>query len=97
MQGVTAAVQYTSIKYSWNKLDCDQQNGKITGYMVELYHKNERKFSETLAGEEQTTYTFENLLEREEYEFRVAAFNKAGIGNFSPNFKLKTDPENPFI
>ena len=64
----------------------------MTGYVIELHRNNKMVYSDTILGSQPTTYTADNLLRGEEYEFRVAGMNEAGVGDFSPFLKTKTDP-----
>ena len=70
----------TSVTLSWTPPDSD--NGSpITSYIIERKEKfgsRWTKVNQTSATD--TKFVMENLKEGDEYEFRVSAENKAGVG-----------------
>ena len=77
------AVDRTQISISWSPPESDG-GSPITGYYIE---KKERSSTKWMKAKREpvtdTTLTIKDLIEGKEYEFRVAAVNKAGTGPFS--------------
>ena len=77
------AVDSTQITITWSPPESDG-GSPITGYTIEKKETSSAKWTkakrETVS---ETTFTVKDLIEGKEYEFRVAAVNKAGTGPFS--------------
>ena len=71
----------TSVMLTWNELACLQQNGDITGYMIQ-YVGNSQTITNS-SSDASTTYTVQGLDPFTEYSFSVAAVNSNGTGPFS--------------
>ncbi|XP_074660014.1 twitchin-like [Tubulanus polymorphus] len=73
----------------------------ITGYVVEKRKKGDKNWTKAIPGDcPGTGCTVKGLKEGEEYEFRVAAVNKAGPGDFSEitePVKCRAPPRAPKI
>ena len=69
---------------SWREVPCDQQNGPITGYVVQYYAicGPDRDMQQT-----KSVVTTESIIDghtpNTEYAFQVAAVNTNGTGPFS--------------
>ena len=68
----------TSVMLTWNEVNCLQQNGAITGYMIRYVGD-----SQTITNTSSRTYTVQGLDPFTEYLFSVAAMNSNGVGPFS--------------
>ena len=68
----------TSVMLTWNEVNCLQQNGAITGYMIRYVGD-----SQTITNTSSKTYTVQGLDPFTEYLFSVAAMNSNGVGPFS--------------
>ena len=70
---------------SWNAIECIDQNGIITNYMVQF---QEQDGGAGVAGGEvdvnDRTYTVSGLTPATRYTFRVAGVTSGGTGPFSP-------------
>ncbi|XP_038047568.1 titin-like [Patiria miniata] len=71
-----------SMTLSW-KPPTEDGGAKIKGYVIEKKEPFSSKWS-PVGNTEDTSFTVTGLKEGTEYEFRVAAENKAGMGAFSP-------------
>ena len=81
------SVGTTFLFLTWSALDCDQQNGPVTNYILE-YTVGDITLTTT------ADTTFHNLTELEpcaNYSIRVAAVNAAGIGGFSESISNITE------
>ena len=76
-------VDATSIGITWSTPASDG-GSPVSGYTIEQRVNASGDWSKAFRGiVEETTYTVTDLKEGNEYEFRVAAVNKAGQGEFS--------------
>ena len=69
---------------SWREVPCDQQNGPITGYVVQYYATcgPDRDVQQTKSVVT-TGSIIDGLTPNTEYAFQVAAVNTNGTGPFS--------------
>ena len=74
------------MKLSWTKPKNDGGD-KIQGYVIEKKEKGSDKWEpvNARAPAKDTSYTVHNLDNGQEYEFRVKAKNRAGLGKASPS------------
>ena len=82
------------ITYSWKELSCNQLNGPIIGYRVAYYWSRDEKsipFCRSF-NTRSTKYKAAPLNSNTVYSFQVAAYNRVGMGDFSPPFIVKTYP-----
>ncbi len=76
------------VTISWNKPSSDG-GGPITGYWVDKREKGSEKWIRSnLKPLQSTAYNVPNLIENQEYEFRVFAENEAGLSE--PSAASKT-------
>lgn len=75
-------VTATTITISWSPPSYDG-GSKITGYTIESKSDATMRWVKIETTVPDTTYTAARLKELSEYQFRVAAINKAGRGDFS--------------
>ena len=76
------------VTLQWNKPSSDG-GGPITGYWVDKKEKGTEKWIRSNLKPLQTTaYNVPNLIENQEYEFRVFAENEAGLSEPSAASKL---------
>jgi hypothetical protein len=76
------------VTLQWNKPVSDG-GGSITGYWVDKREKGSEKWIRSNLKPLQTTaYNVPNLIENQEYEFRVFAENEAGLSEPSAASKL---------
>ena len=66
----------TYVTFQWNHLECDQENGPITGYEYRAYY-DLFQYTEGTLNQNTTTYT---IYDADILAFSVAAINEAGIG-----------------
>ena len=71
-----------SMTLSWNP-PTEDGGAKIKSYVIEKKEPFSTKWT-AVGNTDDTTFTVTGLKEGNEYEFRVAAENKAGVGKFSP-------------
>ena len=77
------AVDITQITITWSPPDSDG-GSPIKGYIIEKKETSSTRWTKaTKDSVFETTLTVRDLIEGKEYEFHVAAFNKAGTGPFS--------------
>ena len=77
------AVDRTKITISWSPPKSDG-GSPITGYIIEKKETSSTRWTKAVRDSvSDTTLTVKELIEGKEYEFRVAAVNKAGTGPFS--------------
>lgn len=73
----------TYVRCMWNYLRCEERNGPITGYKVQLYKSKDIVQNITLPGQESLTYTARDLDPcKHLYSIEVAAINDDGIGPY---------------
>ena len=73
----------TKITISWSPPESDG-GSPITGYTIEKKETSSTRWTKAHRDSvSETTFTVKDLMEGKEYEFRVAATNKAGTGPFS--------------
>ncbi|XP_072180962.1 twitchin-like [Diadema setosum] len=75
-------VTSTTITITWNPPRSDG-GSKIIGYTIEIKVDLSMRWVKLESSVPDTTYTASRLKENSEYQFRVAAINKAGRGEFS--------------
>ncbi len=68
------------ISFSWNPIDCVEQNGLINEYVAEFRPVGHILFSGLIIGK---TFTARELIPSTNYSFRVAGVSIAGQGPFS--------------
>ena len=78
---VVSQTLYT-ITISWKPVDCAQQNGKITGYIVEYQEMEDRDEKRTNVTVNGTHCTLRDLQSATTYVIKVAAKTSAGVGVF---------------
>ena len=77
------AVDRTKITISWSPPKSDG-GSSVTGYITEKKETSSTRWTKAVRDSvSETELTVKDLIEGKEYEFRVAAFNKAGTGPFS--------------
>ena len=86
--GVPECVAHTesTIALSWSKPKSDG-GAPISGYVVEKREKGSDRWVPIAEKPHDTEITVKGLQEGREYEFRVAAVNKAGVGKASQTAK----------
>ena len=73
----------TQITISWSPPKSDG-GSPVTGYIIEKKETTSSRWTKAHRDSvSETTLTVRDLIEGKEYEFRVAAVNKAGTGPFS--------------
>ncbi|XP_033628855.1 titin-like, partial [Asterias rubens] len=76
-------VDRTNITISWSPPESDGGN-PVSGYVIEKKETSSTRWTKAVKDSvTKTTLTVRDLIEGKEYEFRVAAVNKAGTGPFS--------------
>ncbi|XP_038047566.1 titin-like, partial [Patiria miniata] len=100
------AVDRTQISISWSPPESDGGN-PVTGYIIEKKETSSTRWTKAHRDSvTETTLTVKDLIEGNEYEFRVAAVNKAGTGPFSapsepritkPPYDVPGAPEKPEV
>ena len=77
------AVDRTQITISWSPPESDG-GSPVTGYIIEKKETSSTRWTKaTRDSVTETSLTVRDLIEGKEYEFRVAAVNKAGTSQFS--------------
>lgn len=90
VQNVTLEItDFLSITVSWNQVDCSNQNGPITGYLLKYTNVTYSEIVNITDGNKRT-YTVNNLNQNTSYTFTLAAYNDGGIGPYSHEETLKT-------
>ena len=80
------------MKLTW-EAPANDGGSPITGYTIEKKDKFSSRWSKVnVSTIQETTFTVSGLQEGEEYEFRVTAQNKAGLGKPSNPASLKITP-----
>lgn len=80
-----------SLTFTWNPLECQFRNGRLTGYELRFYstYNDVQIFYTT-----DTRATFGNLRNSSSgYGLSVAAVNQAGTGDHSPLIEAATCPK----
>lgn len=79
-----------SITFQWKELECQKQNGPITGYQYRIYHDH-LHYTEGSVGPDTTSHTvLISNTEENVQAFSVAAINIAGVGEHSPPLRAAT-------
>ena len=78
----------TTITLTWDKLNCVDRNGAITGYMVQ-YGITTFNISVNVTGTS-ASVTASGLVPLTTYMFRIAAVNSDGVGPYSGRHSLNT-------
>ena len=81
----TAAVVY------WRRPAQANLNGELTGYKIEIFSNDSMVTNLTLEATA-TSLLLSNLTTAAIYTVRLAVFNRAGVGPFSPPVSLKVEP-----
>lgn len=90
VQNVTLEItDFLSITVSWNQVDCSNQNGPITGYLLKYTNVTYSEIVNITDGNKRT-YTVNNLNQNTSYTFTLAAYNDGGIGPYSQEESLQT-------
>ena len=77
------AVDSKQITITWSPPESDG-GSPITGYIIEKKETTSTRWTKAVRDSvTETTLTMKDLIEGKEYEFHVAAINKAGTGPFS--------------
>ena len=77
------AVDSKQITISWSPPKSDG-GSPVTGYIIEKKETSSTRWTKAVRDSvSETSLTVKDLIEGKEYEFRVAAVNKAGTGPFS--------------
>nr|XP_006823012.1 PREDICTED: titin-like [Saccoglossus kowalevskii] len=77
------AVSANKMNLTWNT-PLDDGGAPVIGYIIERREKFDTRWTRiNISVVPETSYTADGLKEGTEYEFRVAAENKAGVGKFS--------------
>ena len=86
-------VQLTEVLLKWRELTCIQQNGLITGYIVQYYASCgvDRNMQQNKSVVTNTTI-INGLTPNFDYAFEVAAVNVNGMGPFSETITLRGKP-----
>ncbi len=92
---VVSAESATTICVSWIEVSREDQNGKITGYIIEYTNVNHSESVNVTA--DSTKGVLRDLHKFEEYTVRVAAQTVAGIGPFSDSVSVMTLTASKFI
>ena len=84
-------VTSSSITVQWEEVPCTEQNGNITGYIVQ-YHEmgSDTKQSMLVSGAERSGATISSLMSDTSYVIQVAAINTVGTGTFSKEIHRRT-------
>ena len=91
--GVTASAISTSVRVSWNAIECIERNGVISTYIVEF----EDLSGAAVRGEvRDQTFTASGLTPHTTYSFRVAGNNSIGLGPFSKSMNIATDQDGKY-
>ena len=75
-------IQATSMTVSWSPPESDG-GSKITGYTLEVKQDFSSRWNKIATSVIETSYNVTLLTTGSEYQFRVAAENRAGLGKFS--------------
>ena len=81
-----------SVSVSWSTIECIEQNGEITNYIVAFQEQG----GTVIPGEVNVmdrTFTASGLTPYTNYTFRVAGVNSADTGPFTSTFIVQTDED----
>lgn len=82
-------VDKTSISVTWTPPESDG-GSPITNYIIEKYDLSRKKWVKTGPKVSETTFVVNDLTDGNDYQFRVSAENKAGVGK--PSLPSDTIP-----
>ena len=74
---------------TWNRLDCSQRNGYITGYQLSIKCDGKENIVE-VEGDYNTDYMMKYLRPGAAYFVKVAAKNKDGMSTYSKSIPIVT-------
>ena len=81
-----------SIIISWMEVECSEQNGPITHYIIQYDTSSDDLQTENTADNSTLSYTISDVTPNTEYIIQVAAANMHGSGPFSePAIKVSTE------
>ena len=86
-------ISSTSVCLIWERLNCTEQNGKITGYSLLILHDDHRQVIR-IDGGFRIWYVIEELKAGQNYSFALAAINEAGASDYSSPISLYVAPSN---
>lgn len=95
---VGSARSPSQIIIQWHPPLDEHKNGLILGYIVRyrLHGYGDSPWStRNITNEAQRNYLIQELITWKDYEVQIAAYNKKGIGIFSPSIKVKTREGTP--
>ena len=78
-----------SVSLTWHPPEADQQNGVITGYVINVTVAMTGETSQLFSSTNELTA--ESLMPFTTYNFVIAAQTSAGIGPFSTTISVQTD------
>ena len=82
-------ISSSSLLITWSDVPMEQKNGKIIGYKIDLFSKNENEYVEIKNGS-QFSFQKENLKKYYNYSIRIAAETSVGHGNYSAWIQKRT-------
>ena len=82
-------VNSTTVRISWEEVNCTQINGAIIGYNIK-YHPNKEPQSVFLNVTAVTNVAITGLTKFHLHYISIAAINKDGIGPYSQEFSFYT-------
>ncbi|XP_033640975.1 twitchin-like isoform X1 [Asterias rubens] len=93
--------QKDSVKLTWNPPEHDG-NGTITGYVIEQRDGNRDNWSKVTSSASQGGYTVKNLINHNDYAFRVSAVNQYGVSEPLDGRQVKIklpfdEPDSPSV
>ena len=80
-----------SVSLTWDPPEAEQQNGVITGYVINVTVAMTEETFQLISSGNRLTVTVESLMPFTTYNFVIAAQTSAGIGPFSITISAQTD------
>ena len=89
-------VNSTAVRLSWEKLNCTEHRGIITGYSILLNVTGEMQSTVNVTADT-TSIELSQLIELKQYSVSVAAINANGIGPYSEEHNVYTGKKTKLV
>ncbi len=87
------SISSRNVSISWQRMECTERNGVITGYKVEFQKQGGARITGEVVNQ---TFTAMQLSPITNYLFRVAGVNSNGTGPFTDTITIITNEDGKY-